>query len=270
MRFNNPLPRLILSFAFLATAICPLLAQEELPEPSPTPASAGIRSSVSFARLWYVGGPKAPRITVALQSGQAPQVVASYVRPGRLGSYRLTKPGANSVMILDGSVIPDATGQISAEGKSLAQPIAVNFKGGAFNTIIVEEKDGKLFTTIIEDKPPSMDTGPAFRIFDYTGSTNESVQIVSRDKPVEVWKSSTPTPITKLLTGLQGPVSVQLGSIRNGTPVVLSSYETEVTPSKSYSIVLSFDRYGERSLSFVEDADSNANAEQIREFLKAN
>lgn len=268
MRCNSSF--LILCVALLVPAWCRLAAQEEAPEPSPTPARANALSSISYVRLWYVGGPKAPRITLCTQVGQDPRVIASYVRPGRIGSYRLAKPGQTAILVLDGSVIPDSSGKIPTGGKPLVAPVAANFSGGAFHTIIVEEKDGKLATSVIEDKPPAKDTGPAFRIFDYTGSENESLQIVAREKSVELWKSSIPTPATRLLTGLHGTASIQFASIRNGSPVVLNAYEAEISPSRSYSVVLSFDRYGERSLSCVEDADSCASAEQIREFLKEN
>lgn len=258
--------------AFLPVSL-PVHAQQEVPAPeaTPQPAPHSLLAKVSFVRLWYVGTQKAPKVTVAFKSGEKdPKVIGSGVRAGRMGSYRMFLPGEYSLSVLDGSAIPDAAGKLPPNAAPLVPPQQVSLKAGAFQTVVVEEKDGKMSATSMDDKPPGEDMGPVLRVFDYTGSTGQSLRLSCNDKQTEVWNSSLPTPFSKDAPGLHGDARIELVSSASGKPVVINAYETTIDPKKSYSVVVSYDRYGQQSFSFVEDASSSADEQQIKAFLQTN
>lgn len=276
MRSNKaPLIGLIAVLAGLHPAT-PLGAQEPDPaaevsaSPTPSPGPTASRSRVSFVRLWYVGAPKSPRITASFKAGdQESRVIGSHVRPGRLGSYRMFLPGAYSFIVMDGNLVPDAAGKLPPDASPVTAPVPVTLKSGAFHTLVVEEKNGRMGTSVIDDDPLKPETGSGLRVFDYTGSTADSVRMTCNEKEFEIWNSSRGTPFEKSLAGIEGSTRLELVSRVNDKPAVLGAYETTIEPQKSYSLVIYFDRYGQKTFTLVEAASAPVDKAEIDAFLKS-
>ncbi len=258
-------------FFFLFAVSFPSFAQEEaVPEKKLSTASSAMQSKVCFVRIWYAGGPKSPRLTFCLKSGEKePDVIGSYVRPGRLVSYRMFLPGKYSLLILDGSVIPDAHGRIAPGATPIVPSEQVDLKPGSFHTIVVQDTDGRFSLSLMEDKPPVENSGPILRVYDYTHSQNEFLSLHSADREMEIWNSGQGSPFSKEMPGVAGESRIELSSINSGNPRILNAFETEIDPKHAYSIAIFYDRYGDRAFSFFKDADVDVNEDQIRSFLES-
>ena len=246
-----------------------LAAQESTPEASPTVPPSAKRAKVSFVRLWYVGEPKSPRITAGFKSGaQEPRVIGSHVRPGRLGSYRMFLPGDYSCVVMDGNVIPDAAGKLPPKTSPVTAPVPVTLKPGAYHTLVVEEKNGRIASTFLDDVPPKPETDSRLRIFDYTNSKDDSLRMIFNEQESEVWNPSQGTPFEKSLAGIEGLASLKLFSKINDKPFVICAFETSIETQKSYSLVIFFDRYGQKAFTFVEDASAPFDTDEMEALLK--
>lgn len=271
MRSNSA--RIILLAALLAGLNPPVRAvppePTATPEASQTPTPGAISPKVSFIRLWYVGGAKSPRITASLKAGDGePQVIGSHVRAGRLGSYRMFIPGPYSFVIMDGNVVPDATGKLPTNIAPVTIPASVSLKPGAFHTLVVEEQAGRIVSTVIHDTPPKPETGPQLRVFDYTGSTSDSLRLSCGEQELPIWNSSNPTPFQKSLSGLHGLARLELMTEIDGKPKVVNVYEATIESKNSYSLVIFVDRYGQKAFTFVEDAAASFTKAEIEAFMK--
>ncbi len=256
---------------FLMLARLELQAQEA--EPTPTPAGPGresLLSKVSFLRVWYIGGPQSPRITLSSEDGGgARKVLGSSMRPGRLGSYRLLKPDPMSVVTYAGSAIPNAEGKLENPGEPLAKSDSIPLRGGAFYTLVVREESGRFRVETVEDFPPEEGRGPSFRIFDFSNLESGGVTLSTGGPAEKVWSVTEKSPFLKNFPGKSGPGRLELIGPSQDKAMVLSAFEMDLSPQKSYSIVLFIDRYGQRVFGVTEDASVDYSEQDIKEFLKA-
>ena len=262
---------LIASLATLFIAILPKLSAQ-VEEPTPTPAEPpkdSLLSKVSFLRVWYVGTPQSPRITLSSDPGEgSSRVLGSSMRPGRLGSYRLLKPNPMVAVTYNGSAIPNAEGKLENPGEPLAKSDKIPLKGGAFYTLIVREESGKYSVETLEDLPPEKDLGPKFRVFDFSKLESGGITLSTSGAAEKVWSVDEKSPFSRNLPGKSGLGRLELIGILNNKPALIGAYEMDVSPQKSYSIVLYIDRYGQRVFGVAEDAVAEYGEQDIKEFLK--
>jgi len=177
-------------------------------------------------------------------------------------------PGAYSFVVMDGNVVPDTTGKLPSNASPVTAPIPVILKPDTFQTIVVEEKNGRLLSAVLDDIPPKPEEGSRLRVFDYTGSKEDSVRMTFNEKESEVWNPSQGTPFEKSLAGIEGLASLHLLSKIDGKQLVLSAYETTIEPQKSYSLVIFFDRYGQKAFTLVDDASAPYDKVEMEALLK--
>lgn len=265
--------RKIIPFIYLFLFVCApdSWSQEESPSTTKEPAKDNVLSKVSFVRIWYIGDAKSPRITICGDSrGNQPQVLGSSMRSGRLGSYQLFKPGKLSILVYNGSAIPNESGKLESPGEPLATLDQIDLKGGGFYTIIARETAGKFSLESKNDAPPEKDMGPIFHVYDFSKLPSGGVVLASGNKKQAIWTTTTPTPFSKNLPGTQGPARLELHAVVNQNSVCTNAYETEISPLSSYSIVVFFDRYNQRVFGVTEDAKFDASEQDIKDFLKDN
>lgn len=242
--------------------------------PSPTPGSdapaeAASRSDlekIGLLRIWYFGDPKSPRITVGCQgsNGDA-SVLGSYMRAGQTGSYRAMKPGSYSLKILDGSALPDATGRL-AGGEAIAQPEKVDLKGGFLTTIVVHESGNKFNVSVFDEGVSKHDdAGAALRVFDYSGLDLLSLRVESSGESKEIWNSKKGQSATSAMQ--PGPCRLELLRSTADKQRPVTSSEVDIAPSSLTSVLVFQDRYGDPSISVLDDRDFSVSKEEVKSLM---
>lgn len=253
----------------------PLVAQEPTPTPTPTEEQISrkkkLLSKLSFARLWYFAPADAGRITLALKSAGSvdPRVIASHVRPGSIRDYRLMRPGKYELLLLDGNVIPDATGKINVPEKKLIPPLAIDFQPGKFQTLLVTSTNGSFSCQILEDTVPDKPNGITFRVLDFSASKDEVLKLFAGQNASNLWASGNPRPTVKIVPNFSGLGRIELYKNSRSSPYPSNSYELEGAPNSAYSVVLFIDRYSQKSMSVTQDAFVDLDEEEAKSMVGA-
>lgn len=209
---------------------------------------------MAAVRLWYFGSPESPRITASCEKEGAESVVlGSSVRADNILTYREIEPGSYSLSVLNGSIIPDATGHIPSGNRPLASSPKFNLKAGSFTTFVVRESGGKYTIDPYRDEVVTDASGPNLRILNFSGADHLGIYLPSENKEREIWNSQASTPF--FLKGLKGsnPYRLQLCRIVDGNPERVSGFETEMSSQSACSVVIYLDRYGDLAMRVVED-----------------
>jgi hypothetical protein len=273
MKFNKTKSFVLLGLLYASAIYLPSLkAQEEIPQPTPTAEEISRKqrliSKLGFARLWYFAPADAPRITVCLKASGAttPRVIGSFVRPGSVRDYRVMPPGRHELLVLDGTIIPDNQGKVAVPEKKLTPPIQIDLEPGKFQTILVKSIGGNFTCEILEDKAPTQPDQMTFRIFDFTASKKEALQLIANQRISTLWNSGNPNPTERMVPAFSGPARIELLNLTSATPVPVNSYEMEGTPASAYSLVMYIDRYGQKSISLTRDAFVDLDEQEAKSF----
>ncbi len=269
-------PKALLAAGSLASCALQPQLNGQTPSPSPAPVqtkneageagqaeNASRMARAGFVRVWYFGAPGAPLITVATRSGEGKMmVIGSGIRPDRMLSYRPIRPGTYTLAVFDGSILPDADGQLPP-GISPKSTWPLKVDRGTFVTAIIRFSDGKWIPTIFSDAKMDDDTGPALRIFDFLNAPGGKVSLAVGGKTKEIWATGAGLATETVLPGFAGNARFAFGKSSGGVFTVTNSAEIDLSARMSYSVILYIDRYGNDAFAVVENARAAVNQNDL-------
>jgi len=197
---------------------------------------------VAQLRLWYVGEPGTSGITLVREAeGRPPEVIESGIQAGLFSPYVVQKPGKFKLHILDGNVARPADPEepLPLEEKKLVEPIEVEMPPGSYQTLVVEQKDGKFTSQLTADVRPDSSSPPLVRVVDFSGLDGWRIQLANRENhPLQpVWDSGQggTQPAAIGLTGIYRFVITRRGKEK---PWPVASLETELARGTSMTVLL--------------------------------
>lgn len=199
-------------------------------------------AKVALLRLWFVGQPDGPKLTLVRETkGQPPEVIESGIQNGLFSPYVALKPGKFTLHLLDGSVKKpeDPTEKLPLEEKKLVDPIEVDLAAGSYQTLVVEQKDGKLTSEVLADTRPDSSSPALLRVVDFSGLDGWKVQLADRQQRIlqPIWDSGQggTQPVAIGLTGIYRIVVTRPGEQGPRTAAVM---EVELARGSSMSLLL--------------------------------
>ncbi|CAN5543279.1 hypothetical protein BH09VER1_BH09VER1_24400 [soil metagenome] len=261
---------ILLGCGILWAGIFPMLG-EDIANISPTVPNDPNLAKVTMLRLWYVGGVKAPQITLVREpEGKAPFVIESHLQAGIFSPYVALRPGKFLLHILDGKVIApkDPMEKLPLKESKLVDPINLTLEGGTYETLIVTEKDGLLSAKVVEDKRPADSSAPVMRVQNLSGLENWTIKLLDQKQNLirELWSSSaggTGIPIS--LPGA-GIFRVEVTRESNGSVRQRGLFETKLAMGAPFTMLLYPGSDGRGSCNLVFDAAPgySYNADRIK------
>jgi len=240
-----------------------LVQTEEIVVPE-APGDNARLSKIGLLRLWYLGSPGSPSITVFVQppSGE-PRVLGSSIRSDRMLGYRALKPSAYTINVLDGEIVPDETGKLPPNTRSLASS-NINVSPGSFTTVLIRNENGQLRSEVLSDVRPKVGLGPEVHVMDLLGNPDLKLILAVGDKKRELWSSGKAGSGVVSLVGVTGPVRFELVKAGPSGSVPINSFETSLNPLLGYSVIVYPDRYGNIAMAVTENANANTSADEIK------
>ena len=255
----------------LLSVFSSLHAQEGVAYVSPDVPNDPNLAKVTMFRLWYIGTPSAPPISLVRETkGQPPLYLEGKLQSGLYSPYVPLKSGDFSMHILDGNVPApkDAFDKLPLEEKKLLDPVDAKFRPGTYVTFLVEEKDGAFKARFIEDKRPSGGSPPVMDVKDFSGLSDWTIRLLDRNMNLKktLWTSANGLPTSPIPLPGEGIYRIQVSRPIDGTSWQLGLFEAKLSSGSAFSIILhggGHGNHGTCGLSF-DAVPSPYSAEQIQ------
>lgn len=217
---------------------------EPSPDTLPMPDDPNL-AKVAFFRVWYLGGPGSPRISLALEDDKkknpARLIEVGLTAGNVIASYLPEAPGTYTLHILDGSVFrpTDPKAPLPLDERKLQLPMNFVLDPGVYTTVVLVPEGDKIKVQTVDQKPLARGAMPELRVRNFSTLAGWSIRVKGgKGSEKEIWNPAVGTDALLAELPVKGRYEIAVYVTKDGITRNVDTFPDESISGRSRSIVL--------------------------------